>query len=120
MLWVVLDEWVLRRPVGGQQVMTEQVHHLAEMARYPRVMIEVIPAGVGAHDGTTGAFDIAGFDGMPSVGYQEGPAGALTVEDPQSVALLELIWDTLRGDTLSRAASLALLEESAKSWASAT
>jgi transcriptional regulator with XRE-family HTH domain len=119
-LWVVLDEWVLRRPAGGQHVMAEQVSRLAEMAARPGVAIEVIPASVGAHDGTTGAFGIADFDGAPSVGYQEGPAGGLMVEEPQVVALLDLIWDTLRGDTLSRAASLALLEEAAKSWASVT
>ncbi len=120
MLWVVLDEWVLRRPFGGQHVMTEQVCHLAQLARRPRIAIEIVPADVGAHDGTTGAFDIAGFGGAPSVGYQEGPAGGLTIEEPKLVALLERVWDTLRGDTLSRAASLALLEETAKSWASAT
>lgn len=119
-LRVVLDEWVLRRPVGGQQVMAGQVSRLAEMATRPRVAIEVVPAGVGAHDGTTGAFGIADFEGAHGVGYQEGPAGGLMVEEPRSVALLELIWDTIRGDTLSRAASLALLEETAKSWASAT
>jgi transcriptional regulator with XRE-family HTH domain len=119
-LRVVLDEWVLRRPVGGQQVMAGQVSRLAEMATRPRVAIEVVPADVGAHDGTTGAFGIADFDGAPGVGYQEGPAGGLMIEEPRSVALLELIWDTIRGDTLSRAASLALLEEAAKSWASAT
>jgi transcriptional regulator with XRE-family HTH domain len=119
-LRVVLDEWVLRRPVGGQQVMAGQVSRLVEMATRPRVAIEVVPAGVGAHDGTTGAFGIADFDGAPGVGYQEGPAGGLMIDEPRSVALLELIWDTIRGDTLPRAASLALLEETAKSWASAT
>jgi Domain of unknown function (DUF5753) len=27
-LWVILDEWVLRRPVGGRHVMQEQVSRL--------------------------------------------------------------------------------------------
>jgi transcriptional regulator with XRE-family HTH domain len=120
MLWVVLDEWVLRRPVGGEQVMAGQVKRLAEMARRPRVVIEVIPASVGAHDGLAAAFHLADFDGTPTIGYQEGPAGGLTIEEPRGVALLELVWDTLRGDAISRAASLALLEEAAASWTSAT
>jgi transcriptional regulator with XRE-family HTH domain len=118
-LWVVLDEWVLRRPVGGRHVMLEQVNRLAEAARQRHIAIEAIPASVGAHDGTTGAFTIADFEDEPSVGYQEGAAGGQLVEERKDVALLDLIWDTLRGEALPRVASLELLEEAAKSWTSA-
>jgi transcriptional regulator with XRE-family HTH domain len=118
-LWVILDEWVLRRPVGGQYVMQEQVTRLAEMARLPHVMIEIIPADAGAHYGLTGAFAIADFEEVPSIGYQEGAVGGQPVEQAKDVAFLALMWDTLRADTLPRAASLAVLEEAAKSWTSA-
>ena len=117
LLWVILDEAVLRRPVGGRHVMCEQVNRLVEAARLPHVMIEIIPASVGAHDGLESGFAIAEFKDAPSVGYREGAGGGHVAEEPQIVTLLDLIWDTLRGDTLSRAASLALLEEVAKSWA---
>jgi hypothetical protein len=114
-LWVILDEAVLRRPVGGRHVMLEQVNRLAEAARQPHIVMEVIPASVGAHEGLAGAFAIADFDDAPSVGYQEGSPGGHPVEEPAAVAALDLTWDTL-----PRAASLALLEEAAKSWTSAT
>jgi transcriptional regulator with XRE-family HTH domain len=119
-LWVILDEWVLRRPVGGRHVMLEQVARLARMARLPHVMIEVVPASAGAHYGLTGAFAIADFEDAPSTGYQEGAAGGQPVEQARDVAFLSFMWDTLRSDTLPRAASLALLEEAAKSWTSVT
>jgi hypothetical protein len=119
-LWVVLDELVLRRPVGGRHVMLEQVSRLAEVARQPYMVIEVIPAGTGAHTGLTGAFALADFEDAPSVGYQEGAVRGQPVEEPKDVASLDLTWDTLRGDALPRAASLVLLEEVAKSWTSAT
>jgi hypothetical protein len=119
-LWVVLDESALRRQVGGRHVMFEQVNRLVETARQPNVVIEVVPASVGAYLGLLGAFALADFKDAPSVGYQEGAAGGQLVEAPESVAALDLVWDTIRGDTLSRAASLALLEEVAKSWTSAT
>jgi len=119
MLWVILDEWVLRRPVGGRHVMCGQVSRLAEAARRPTVVIEVIPASVGAHEGLAGAFAVADFEGAPSVGYQEGSPGGHPVEEPKEVGALGLTWDTLRVDTLPRAASLELLEEAAKSWSSA-
>jgi len=120
MVWIILDEGVVRRQVGGRHVMCEQLSRLAEAARQPNVVIEVIPASVGAHDGLEGGFAIADFKDAPSVGLREGAGGGHMVEEPQFVAALDLIWDTLRGDTLPRAASLALLEETAKSWASVT
>jgi transcriptional regulator with XRE-family HTH domain len=48
MLWVVVDEGVLRRPVGGKHVMREQLNSLMAAARRPNIVVQVIPAGVGA------------------------------------------------------------------------
>jgi len=117
-IWVILDEWVLRRPVGGPSVMLEQVNRLLRAAREPHIVIEAISANVGAHEGVAGAFAIADFEGGPSVGYQEGALRGQPVEDREDVALLDLTWDTLRTEALPRAASLALMEEAAKSWTS--
>lgn len=119
MLWVLLDEAVLRREVGGRHVMCEQMNRLTEAARRPSIVIHVIPSSVGAHLGLLGAFVIADLKDAASVGYQETPVGSPPVEDPGQVAELDLIWNTLRSEALPRAASLALLEEAAKSWTSA-
>jgi transcriptional regulator with XRE-family HTH domain len=120
-LWVILDEAVLRRPVGGRHVMAEQVGRLTHFAQRPNVRIEVIPATVGAHEGAyAGGFAIADLEQAPSVGYQETAAGGQMVEDPTQVAILSATWDTLTGEALPRAASLALLEEAAKKWAQTT
>lgn len=118
--WVILDESVLHRPVGGALVMREQVSRLVEAASRPSVMIQVIPASTGAHEGLAGAFALASFDDGPSVGYLETALHGQPVEGASDVASLELTWDTLRGEVLPRGASLALLEEAAKSWTSVT
>jgi DNA-binding XRE family transcriptional regulator len=118
-LWVILDEWVLRRPVGSRHVMLEQVGRLAEAARQPSIAIEIIPVSVGAHEGLAGAFTLADFEDAPSVGYREAAGRGQYMEDRDELASLELTWATLRGDTLPRKASLAVLEEAAKTWTSA-
>lgn len=81
-------------------------------------MIEIISAEVGAHEGVAGAFAIADFEDAPSVGYQEGAVRGQPVEERKDVASLDLTWAMLRGEAQPRAASLALLEEAAKSWTS--
>jgi len=119
-LWVLMDEWVLRRPVGGRHVMLEQVNRLIEAARQPSVVIEVIPAAAGAHEGLAGAFAVADFEDGPSVGYLETAVRGQPVDSRNDVASLDLTWATLRGEALPRKASQARLEEAAKSWTSAT
>ena len=120
-LWVILDESVLRRPVGGRYVMREQVVYLVEAARRPHVPIQVISASVGAHRGLwAGAFIIANFEDAPTVGYQETACQGQLVDRREDVETLIDCWDTLVREALPWAASRALLEEAAKSWTSAT
>ena len=116
-MWVVLDEGILRRPVGGPYVMREQLNRLAEAAHWPNVVIQVIPAGVGAHQGLNGgAFVIAEFADGPRVAYQDTAESGQIVESPEGIAALAILWDTLKSDALSRAATLELIEEVAKTW----
>jgi transcriptional regulator with XRE-family HTH domain len=116
--WVILDESVLRRAIGGPQVMREQVGRLTEAARQPNIMIQIISASTGAHEGLAGSFTLADFEDAATAGHVECVVRGIPVEDAKDVALLNLTWDTLRGDALPRVASLTLLEEAAKSWTS--
>src|SRR5215831_7862756 len=116
LLWVVVDEAALHRPVGGRDVMRLQVEHLAEMAARPNVVIQVIPAEVGAHVGLTGAFVIADFASAPNIVYLETALTGLVIERQEDVAAVTLTYDTLKTESLPRAASLELLREVAKTW----
>ncbi|MGW2489930.1 helix-turn-helix domain-containing protein [Streptomyces sp. NPDC001606] len=60
-LSAVLDEAVLRREVGGPEVMARQLQRLAEAARLPQVRLQVLPFDAGAHIGLTGPFVIFSF-----------------------------------------------------------
>jgi transcriptional regulator with XRE-family HTH domain len=60
-LSAVLDEAVLRREVGGPEVMSRQLKRLVEAARLPQVRLQVLPFTAGAHVGITGPFVIFSF-----------------------------------------------------------
>jgi hypothetical protein len=86
-LWAVIDEWVLRRRIGGPKVMHDQLVHLAEAAERPMIKVHVIPAEVGAHIGLLGAFAIADLAGdAPGIVYFESPDQGETTRDPATVA----------------------------------
>jgi transcriptional regulator with XRE-family HTH domain len=116
LLWVVLDEAVLRRPIGGRPVMAKQIDHLVEMAQRPNIMIQVISHEAGAHEGVNGAFVIADCKNAPSAVYLETALTGLVVDKPEDVAAVTLIYETHRGEALPRARSLEMLKEVAKSW----
>jgi transcriptional regulator with XRE-family HTH domain len=60
-LSAVLDEAVLRREVGGPEVMTRQLGRLVEAARLPQVQLQILPFAAGAYIGITGPFVIFSF-----------------------------------------------------------
>src|SRR6202012_4825429 len=42
-LWAILDEAVIRRPVGGTKVMCAQLEHLLVMAERPGLAVQILP-----------------------------------------------------------------------------
>jgi transcriptional regulator with XRE-family HTH domain len=116
MLWVLLDEGVLRRPVGGSTVMAGQLQHLIESARKSNIVIQVIPVGVGAHQGLSGNFIIADFADAPSVAYQDTSARGQILEDSDDLGAISLLWDTLNSEALPRPASVGLMKEVLATW----
>jgi hypothetical protein len=116
MLWVILDEGVLRRPVGGTWVMKEQLLCLAEAARRPSVVLQVIPLSAGAHQGMSGNFVIAEFEKAPPIAYQDTAARGQIIEGADDLEAIMVMWDTLKSEALPRGASLAFVEEVAKTW----
>ncbi|MFE0736690.1 helix-turn-helix domain-containing protein [Streptomyces sp. NPDC058855] len=70
-LWVVLDEAVLHREIGGPEVMREQLTHLLSFTDNPWVHIQVLPNTVGEHPGLLGSFNLLRFEDDPDIFYCE-------------------------------------------------
>ncbi|WP_330302208.1 MULTISPECIES: helix-turn-helix transcriptional regulator [unclassified Streptomyces] len=86
-IWAVLDETVLRRPVGGAEVMRAQIDRLHEVLDMPKVRIQIMRFRVGAHPGAFGPFHHFrfGFSELPDVVYTESLVGAVYVDRPDDV-----------------------------------
>ena len=83
----MLNEAVIRRAVGGDQMMRAQLRHIAEMAKLAHVNVQVLPFGAGAHPAMDGAFSILGFPEAtdPDVVYLENQAGSLYLEEEPEI-----------------------------------
>jgi hypothetical protein len=81
-LWVVIDEAVLHRPVGGRATMREQIEYLMKMAKLPNITLQVMPFSSIGYPGAGGAFSILRFPegDLPDVVYIEHAASALYLD----------------------------------------
>src|SRR6185437_13385129 len=65
LLYVLLDEGVLHRPVGMPEVMATQLVRLADLGEQTYVTLQVIPYSAGANIGLQGGFAIADLPDLP-------------------------------------------------------
>jgi transcriptional regulator with XRE-family HTH domain len=101
-LWVILDEAVLRRTVGGKAVMRGQLENLRKRAELSNVTIQVLPFSVGAHAGLGSSFSVLGFpeSGDHDVVYIEEAAGSLYLERPPEIRRYRVRLDHLMATAL--------------------
>lgn len=110
-LWLILNEAVIRRPVGGADVMRGQLEHLLIATQWPNVTLQILPLSSGAHPALSGPFCIVQFPERsdPDVVYTEGVAGHAYLEKEADVRACAEAFDLLRAAALSPAATVAAI-----------
>jgi transcriptional regulator with XRE-family HTH domain len=115
-LWVVLDEAVLHRPVGGKSVMRRQLDHLVASAGLPNVTLQVLPFEAGAHAGMDGTFTILLYKEPPNhnLVFASNAAGGLFLEKDDELQRYAFIFDHLRANALRPEESVAVIAAQTK------
>jgi len=111
--WFVLDESVLRRPIGGRQVMVAQLKHLLEAASLPHITLQVVPFRHGGHAGAGGAFTILRFAApdLPDVVYLEQLTSALYLDGRKDVDHYMEVMNRLSAEAHTPVATTRFLKE---------
>jgi transcriptional regulator with XRE-family HTH domain len=108
----LIDEAVLHRMVGGPDVMSAQLDHLADVAKkLPNVTLGVIPYAAGAHPAMDNMFTILDFEVAPSVVYVEGLMGWLYIERDQEIAKYRQIFDHVQSMALDNEDTIEFIAE---------
>jgi transcriptional regulator with XRE-family HTH domain len=112
-VWAVLDETVLRRPVGGAEVMRAQIDRMNEVLDMPKVRIQILRYSVGAHPGAFGPFHYFrfGFSELPDVVYTESLVGSVYVDQPADVVTYLEVMDRMSVQAEPVARTRAILAE---------
>lgn len=113
-LVVLLDESVLRRAVGGAEVMTDQLTRLADAAEGGNTAVYVVPFDAPASAGFLSTFIVASFDGGNEVAYVDNQLRGEVVEQPDEVAMLRQLFERFRADARSKQESIDLIRRIVK------
>jgi len=111
-LHFILDETILQRLVGDRIVMHDQMRKLLHATEKPNITVQVLPRDVGGSPGLEGPFTLLTLPApIPDIGYTEGPAGTLYIEDRDRVRYWMLRFGILTQWALSRQDSAELISE---------
>lgn len=108
----LVDETALRRPIGGVEVMRDQLLDLLHQAALPSVCLQVVPVSLGVHEGLSGSFSVLEFaePDEPVIVYLENAVNAAHVNKDAEVRGYKLVFDRLRSAALSPSDTVTLLE----------
>ncbi|MFF9073713.1 helix-turn-helix domain-containing protein [Streptomyces sp. NPDC014872] len=108
-LWVILDEAVLRRPVGGPDVMRDQLARLLATAEEPHITVQVLPFAHGEHGVLGGSLTVLDLPDGTETAYTEGAHYGQLIEDPEEVGRFAVTYDLLRAAALPPHMSLDMI-----------
>ncbi|WP_405807109.1 helix-turn-helix transcriptional regulator [Streptomyces sp. NBC_00210] len=110
---LVLEESVLRRTIGGEEVMRGQMRHLAECARRRNVTLQVLPldAGLsGEYAGDRGGMELVETPEHDRLVFLEMQGESLLIKEPGKVSTLTQRYARIRAQALDPRESLGLIE----------
>ncbi|MGW2448775.1 helix-turn-helix domain-containing protein [Streptomyces sp. NPDC001675] len=107
----VLEEWTLRRPLGGRKVLRRQLAHLLEVAELRQVELQVMPMDREEHAGVDGSIEVLKFADGSAVGRSPVVANGRPVGEPRQLRILELRYGIIRAQALTPRESTTFLEK---------
>ncbi|WP_249643698.1 helix-turn-helix domain-containing protein [Nocardia sputi] len=121
----VLDESVLRRPIGGTSVMADQIRYLAEVTEQNNISVYIVPLDAAAYAGLrVGPFVMLEFPRHPTahlteppVVYMQGFTGDLYLEKSEEIREYRQAFADIRRSALDEVRSRSLLRKIAKEFA---
>jgi transcriptional regulator with XRE-family HTH domain len=113
-LQFVVEEYILRRPLGGLDVLREQLERIQEIAELPRVSIQVVPMDSEEHPGIDGGFVLFKHPDKGMLAFTESRYTSNPNDDLFVTEGYMAVWADLRGAALPSSASVKLIRELAR------
>ncbi|MBB6420586.1 transcriptional regulator with XRE-family HTH domain [Streptomyces sp. AK010] len=107
----VLEEWTLRRPLGGRVILRGQLEHLLKAGNMRNVELQVMPMERQEHAGVDGSIEVLKFEDGSAIGRSPAVANGRPVSDLRQLRILELRYGIIRAQALTPRESTAFIEQ---------
>ncbi|RCG33007.1 XRE family transcriptional regulator [Sphaerisporangium album] len=115
-IWALVDDWVLRRPIGGEAVMREQLDYLLEMSGRHNISVQLVPGEACCTAGLTSGFVLAQLpDGAVVVSVESAGRGEVSV-DRELVAHVWGAYEKIRAEAYPTGISLKMIKDARDRW----
>ncbi|OSY41722.1 MULTISPECIES: helix-turn-helix domain-containing protein [Pseudonocardia] len=116
--WGVIDEAALRRPMGDNQAMRDQLEHLLKVSELPNVTLQVLPFNQSGAAATGGPFILLRFADadLPDIVYLEQLTSALYLDKRSDVETYLVLIDRLAAAALTPRRSQAMISSLRGMW----
>ena len=109
-VWMLVDEGTLHRPIGGAEVLRQQLCFLLEIARHPKVTLQIVPIDTGSATGMVSAFILARLpDGKEAISV-DSFLGKVSADQEVAQHLREK-YENIRSDAYPKRVSLKVIED---------
>ena len=106
----VIDESVFKRPIGGRQVLREQLEHLLLVGHKRTVDVQIMPLDREENAGLAGPFTLIETGDGRRIAYVEVQSASRLFTERASVRSLETKYSSLRAQALTPHESMAYVE----------
>lgn len=111
MMFVTMDESCIRRTVGGTAVMNAQLARLIEFAQLPNTLLQVAPYDIGERRTFDLPVNLLTLPDRSVLCYAESQAQGNLDRELASVVPMLTAYHQLQAESLSQAASVAMIEQ---------
>ncbi|MFF4320255.1 helix-turn-helix domain-containing protein [Streptomyces sp. NPDC001568] len=110
-VFAVLDESCLRRPIGGPDLMRDQFTRLLEFAELPNTVLQVAPFTMGERRPLSLPFYVLTMPDRAIMSYAESAQRGHLERDNNSVVPMLTAYHQLQAEALSQSASVAMIDQ---------
>lgn len=111
MVWAVLDETILYRVVGSEEITRAQFSHLLALGESANVSIQILPLDAMSTTGLLGGFTIAHSPERPDAAFVDGPVTGKMWDTAAEVETLRLRYQKCRQEAEPKRRSLEMIKE---------
>lgn len=111
MMNFVLEEVILDRPIGGRDVLREQIQHLRRCAELPFVGLQIMPTRRTTHASLDGPMILLETPEHDHLTYIEAQRISFLVDDPDEVSVYQQKYGMLRSQALTPEETMGLLDD---------